>query len=181
MQPQNLRRLQDGSDHWGRWRITWVPPTGHRSTGGQNGSTAWWLKRHGASFSKRASAKDCGLLPSGWVAWITMHFQGPDELAPWLRRFGTGLELKAYTFGAFDLYTHPTDSHFPSSKAVKDKCVTRKLRNRLVPAFFVGVSIGPGCQWAQRASRLEAPESLKVWKVWNVWKFEICVTCSNVF
>ena len=30
-----------------------------------------------------------------------------------------------------------------------DKRITKKLRNRLVPAIFVGVSIAPGCRWAQ--------------------------------
>ena len=38
---------------------------------------------------------------------------------------------------------------FPSSKAVKDKRVTRKWRNRLVPAILVGVSIRCSCRCAQ--------------------------------
>ena len=64
-------------------------------------------------------------------------YQRPDGLAPWLRRFGTGPELKAYTFDDFVLYTHPTYFPFPGSKAVKDKRVAKKLRNRLVPAIYV--------------------------------------------
>ena len=52
-----------------------------------------------------------------------------------------GLEFKAYTFGAFVLQTHPKDFLFLGSKAVKDKRVIRKLRNRVVPAIYVGVSV----------------------------------------
>ena len=60
-----------------------------------------------------------------------------------------GREFKAYAFGAFVLYTHPKESLFHCAKAVKDKRVTRKWRNRLVPAIYVEVSVGPGCQWVQ--------------------------------
>ena len=48
--------------------------------------------------------------------------------------------------GALFLYTHPNDAPVPSPKT-KDKTFSKKLRNRLVPAIFVGISTGPGCQW----------------------------------
>ena len=34
-------------------------------------------------------------------------------------------------------------------KVTGDKRITKKLRNRLIPAIFVGVTIAPGCQWAR--------------------------------
>ena len=74
---------------------------------------------------------------SPWCINYNAHYQGPDGLAPWLRRFGAGSELKACPVGAFVMYNHPKDYHFHGSKAVNDKRVAKKLRNRLVPAIYV--------------------------------------------
>ena len=71
---------------------------------------------------------------------------GPDGLTPWIRRFGVFHEFRPYPFGALVFYAPPTDSPYPGPKN-KDGLTTKKWRNRLVPAIFVGISVGPGCQW----------------------------------
>ena len=51
-----------------------------------------------------------------------------------------------YAFGALVFYVHPMDSPYPGPKT-KESLTTKKLRNRLMPAIFVGISVGLGCQW----------------------------------
>ena len=99
----------------------------------------------------------CFLLQSGlgerwWPLAIVLFFvnfnavyRGPDGLSPWIRRFSTSHEFRPYPFGALVLYVHPKDSLFPGPKN-KDGLTTKQLRNRLAPAIFVGISVGPGCQ-----------------------------------
>ena len=65
------------------------------------------------------------------------------------RRFGMGQEFEAYLFGAFLLYTHPTDCSFFCTNAARDNRITRKLCNRLIPAIFVGVAVALEWQWAR--------------------------------
>ena len=75
-------------------------------------------------------------------------YRGPNGITPWIRRFGKPHEYRPYPFGALVLYVHPKDSPFPGPKN-KDGLTTKKWRNRFVPAIFVGISVGPGCQWEQ--------------------------------
>ena len=83
-----------------------------------------------------------------WCMNYNVLYPSPDGLAPWQRRFGAGHEFKAYPFGAGVLHTHPKQSRFPGAIGTGDKRITKKLRNRLIPGIFHGVTIAPGCRWA---------------------------------
>ena len=76
-------------------------------------------------------------------------YQGPDGFAPWQRRFGAGHKFKAYPFGAVVLYIYHKNDFVPGGIGTGDKRITKKLRNLLIPAIFVRVTIAPGCQWAR--------------------------------
>ena len=76
-------------------------------------------------------------------------FRGADGFAPWQRRFHKDLELKFYPFTVFVFYKHPDDAPAPRAKKGSDKTTTRKWRNRRVPSIIVGVTTGPGGQWAR--------------------------------
>ena len=104
----------------------------------------------------------CFLLQSGlgerwWPLAIMLFcmnynalFEGPDGLALWMRRFGVKHEFRPYPFGAFVLCIHLSESPCPGAKTTgTEKRLTKKLRSRLIPAIFVVVSVGPGCQWAR--------------------------------
>ena len=89
----------------------------------------------------------CGLLERWWplaiIMWAVMYnatFRGADGFTPWQRR---------YPFGDLALCKHPDDAPVPRIKNGSDKSITRKWRNRLVPAIVVGATTGPGGQWAR--------------------------------
>ena len=75
-------------------------------------------------------------------------FRGAEGFTPWQQRF-QDLEFKVYPFGALVLYEFADDAPVARFKKGSDKQTTRKWRNRLVPSILVGVTGGPGGEWAR--------------------------------
>ena len=67
-------------------------------------------------------------------------YRGPDGLAPCIRRFGTPHQFRPYPFGAFFLHTHPNDA----------SQIEHTYHEEVAQSVIsVGVTVGPGGQWAR--------------------------------